>query len=170
MYLSSHDLAEGHQHTLNNLATFATTCVGASERLAALFMQFGRQQLARLGEAAGKSNPVGWLPYAPPESVAVLGEAVGIVGDVQQTLIITAAAQTRVLDTLVARSLDRAERSSPLEVLPVLGSLQVGIAQREAALLALADAARQSVAALEAQVAETAGTLPARAAGNAAAA
>lgn len=147
MYLSSSEIAQGRQHTLNNFQTASAACVSASERLAEVFVRLGRQQLDSLAQPqkGGVTTPPGlWLSGFQFQSAALLGELLGIVSDTQQTVIIAAAAQTQVVDRLLVSSLERARSSSPAEVLPVLASLQQSIEQTEQHLSGWTAAVRQS--------------------------
>lgn len=153
MYLSSTEIAQGHQHTLNNFQTASAACVTASERLADLFLRLGRQQLQSL------SNPRpggGWLCGVQSQSAIMLSEMVEIVGDTQQTVIIAAASQSRIVDQLLVTSLERARKTSPVEALPALDGLRHSVTQAEQILCGWAEAARQSVALAERQISQVA--------------
>lgn len=161
MYLSSSEIALGHQHTLNNFQTASAACVSASERLTDLFMRLSRSQIDHLArQQPGLPSSGLWLSGIQSQSAVLLGELLHIIGDTQQTVIIAAAAQTRVLDNLLVTTLERARNTSPVEVLPAISSLKQSIEQTEQTLSSWADAARQSVALLESrfgQMAEAAG-------------
>lgn len=144
MYLSSTEIASGRQHSLNNLQTATAACVSASERLTELFSRMGRQQLHMLRSRPELGMSSGfWLSGLQSQSALMLGELLEIIGDAQQTVIITAATQTRVVDQMLVTALERARASSPVEVLPVLSTLKQGIEQIESGMNGLIDAACQ---------------------------
>ena len=159
MYLSSSEIALGHQHTLNNFQTASAACVSASERLTDLFMRLSRSQIDHLArQQPGLPSSGLWLSGIQSQSAVLLGELLHIIGDTQQTVIIAAAAQTRVLDNLLVTTLERARNTSPVEVLPAISSLKQSIEQTEQTLSSWADAARQSVALLENRFGQLTGT------------
>lgn len=157
MYLSPAEITSGRQHSLNNFQTATAACVSASERLTELFTRLGRQQLQMLSSQPQSPMSSGqWLSGLQSQSAVLLGELLEIIGDAQQTVIITAATQTRVLDQLLVTALERARASSPVEVLPALTTLKESIQQTEQGLTGWADAVRQTIALLEARFAQLA--------------
>ncbi len=151
MYLSPAEIASGRQLSLNNFQTASAACVSASGRLAELFSRLGRQQLDMLRRQSGpRPAPGELLSGVQYQSAELLGELLGIIGDVQQTVIIASAAQTRVVDQLLMTVLDRARSTSPAEALPALVSLRQGIATLEQGLDGWTGLARTSCASLAA--------------------
>lgn len=155
MYLSPAEIASGRQHSLNNFQTATVACVSASERLTQLFTRMSRQQLEMLKNQPQPLAPSGlWLSDVQSQSATLLGELLEIIGDVQQTVIITAAAQTRAIDQLLVTSVERARSCSPAEILPALDTLRQSLEQTERGVTGWAEASRQALAQLAQQFAQ----------------
>lgn len=146
MYLSAHEIAQGRQLSLNNFQTASAACVSASERLAELCARLGHRQLDMLRQSGGMPAAGALLSDVQHQSAEWLGELLGIIGDVQQTVIVAGAAQTQVVDRLLMTVLDRARSTSPVEALPLIAAWRHGIASLEAGLSEWAERARHAAA------------------------
>lgn len=134
MFLTSHEIAQSRDFTLNNMLGLSSACLDASHRLSQLlassgrdalhagskhFAQFGHGQLETLTHFPAAL----WLEHSSRTS-QLLGNAYEILGETHKMLTHSAEAQIRVLDEITYSSLDRLTRNSPWETAVALKAMR----------------------------------------------
>ncbi len=155
MFLYANDIAQGREHTLNNLREFSSTCFAAGHRLSELWSTAGRdavlhshKQWAILGhdqlENATQFPAPLWLEHSVRVS-KLLDSAFEIMSEAHKALIRTAETQVRVFDQIVFASLQHAEKSSPWEAEIALRAMRTTLETAEQTLHDVSAAAIETV-------------------------
>lgn len=164
MYLATHEINATHENTLDNLHLATNACLEAGERLTGLFFSSGRSALARHFDhlASRSQSPAAplqdslhqWHSTVHSQSALLLRESWSIFGQTNHALLQAAKAQIQNVDRVLAATLDRAAKDSPVEGAIALTAFRSAIQNMEATLTTLAEAAIQSADSLEEQVEE----------------
>ena len=129
MFLSSQQITQSRDHTLNNLLELSLAGVEASRRWSALLsgmsrdaMDLSRQTFTRLGQAHSHGQPesIAHFPTAFwQESSArhsrLLDHAFEIFGEAHKAVLQSSEAQVQIVDEAIVACIRRAAKSSPRE-------------------------------------------------------
>lgn len=165
MYLAASEINATHEHTLRNIQAATNAYLDASERLTNLFLGSSRSALERGLEhltnpaAAKAALTAPWGETLKSRSSEAIRESWNIFGQTNHALLQAAMAQLQNLDRVLAATLDRAAKDSPVEGAIALTTFRSAIQNVEATLATLAEVAIQSVDVLEEEIAEVATTL-----------
>lgn len=162
MYLSPSDIQQTRLATLDNLHAASRAWVEATEKLADLALQSGRQLFeegrSHLEELASRSEikldalPVERLSDWRADSASLVREYFEIIGDAHQSILQLARDQVAVFDQAVNRQLEHAARSADANGEAAIGHVKKVLRQAEAGFNELADAAARGADLVEEQV------------------
>lgn len=162
MYLSPSDIQQTRLATLDNLHAASRAWVEATEKLADLALQSGRQLFeeghGHLQELASRSEikldtlPVERLSDWRADSANLVREYFAIIGDAHQSILQLARDQVAVLDQAFNRQLEHAARSADANGEAAIGHVKKALRQAEAGFNELADAAARGADLVEEQV------------------
>ena len=147
MFFTSHDLAQSHQRTLNNLLSLSTTCLKAGEQLGELAIDSSRQWLTDGPRTwpLGNTQETLWL-RSTTQASRLLDQSIAVVGEVHKAWLTHGEIQIRQFDELLIAALRRAEKLAPWEIQPTLALCKLGIASNEQAVHGLQVAASEAIA------------------------
>lgn len=162
MYLSPSEIQQTRLATLDNLHAASRAWVEATEKLAELALQSGRQlfeeghghlqNLASRDEIQLDALPLERLADWRADSANLVREYFAIIGDAQQSILQLARDQVAVLDQAVNRQLEHAARSADANGEAAIGHVKKVLRQAEAGFNELADAAARGADLVEEQV------------------
>lgn len=117
MFATAEEIAGLRQQSLNNLLSLSSTCLNAGEQFTHRLFAAGRQQLQQ--------------PATLAASPSVLGDALELMSQCQNSLICHLQIQQHYLDAWSQTLVARAQARSPFEIQPALACLEYGIATIE---------------------------------------
>lgn len=140
MFLSSKDIAQNHQHTLNNLLSLATTCLNAGQRLNELAFVGGRSLIA--------ATPQDWKSSSA-QAGQLLTETIDLFNGVQHALISHSEIQIRHFDEMLISAIGHAEKFSPCEAMPALCTVKSALISSEQMVHELSVIASEAIPTVE---------------------
>ena len=162
MFLSSQQITQSRDHTLNNLLELSLAGVEASRRWSALLsgmsrdaMDFSSQTFTRLGQAHSHGQPESIAHFPTPfwqESSArrsrLLDHAFEIFGEAHKAVLQSTEAQVQIVDEAIFAYIRRAAKSTPREAEVALNLMRDTLVSAKESLHAANAAAIESVESL----------------------